>query len=207
MGQVRGEEPALSGGVNGWGGATGWPDTDVADGAGLRSQDRLFELRISMPLPSELLSCLQRIKPLLAAMKTWERWGVYEAVLSLCVACHNEPNDSPAQVEWMYYPSGQLRRTAVVQHGQLHGPIVWYYRNGAWQKTSYYVRGQAVGSKVLFDLTGKPLERHVYDMKGRIFFYTGVQRMGAPFEHNPAATHQHTGYRFLWPCVRGLNSI
>ena len=44
VGQVRGEEPALSGGVN-VGGATGWPDADVADGMGLRPPARLLELR------------------------------------------------------------------------------------------------------------------------------------------------------------------
>jgi len=37
-----------------------------------------------------------------------------------------------------------------------------------------------VGSKVLFDSTGKPLEYYVYDMKGRMFFVQGYDKRGRP---------------------------
>ena len=40
--------------------------------------------------------------------------------------------------------------------------------------------GRAVGSKVLFDSTGKPLEHHVYDMKGLMFFVQGYDKRGRP---------------------------
>ena len=42
-------------------------------------------------LPSELLGCFQRVEPLLTAMKTWKRRGVYGIVLDLCVAATANP--------------------------------------------------------------------------------------------------------------------
>ena len=55
------------------GSATGWLDAYVTNEVGLRLPDSLLELRISMPYPSELLGCFQRIEPLLAVIKTWKR--------------------------------------------------------------------------------------------------------------------------------------
>ena len=46
-------------------------------------------------LPSELLGCFQRIEPLLAAMKTWKRRGIYGVVLDLCVAATANPTTRP----------------------------------------------------------------------------------------------------------------
>jgi hypothetical protein len=94
-------------------------------------------------------------------MKTWKRLGIKGASVCLCVACHSKPADLPVQVVKSYYASGQVLRTAAVQNGQLNGPVVWYYRNGARQETARFMRGRAVGSKVLFDSTGTPVERHV----------------------------------------------
>lgn len=113
-------------------------------------------------------------------MKIWKHWCVSGAALSLCAACHSGPADAPVQVVKDYYASGQLQQTRAVQHGQLNGPVVSYYRNGARQETAHFVRGRAVGSRVLFDSTGKPLERHVYDSTGRMFFVQGYDKQGRP---------------------------
>jgi len=40
--------------------------------------------------------------------------------------------------------------------------------------------GQARGEQVLFDSTGKPLERHVYDTTGRLFLVQGYDKQGCP---------------------------
>ena len=67
-----------------------------------------------------------------------------------------------------------------VQNGQPNGPVVWYYPNGAQKETARYVQGRPLGSKILFDSTGKPLERHVYDTTGRLFLVQGYDKQGCP---------------------------
>lgn len=103
-------------------------------------------------------------------MKTMKRVGAAGTALGLCMACQSGPADPSVQVVKAYYASGQLRQTSAVQHGQFHGPVVWYYRNGARKTTAHFVQGVSVGNTVLFDSTGKPVERHVYDATGRMIY-------------------------------------
>ena len=84
------------------------------------------------------------------------------------------------QIVKSYNASGELRQTVAVQNGQPNEPVVWYYPNGARKETARHVQGRPVGSKALFDSTGKPSERHVYDTTGCLFLVQGYDKQGCP---------------------------
>jgi hypothetical protein len=80
-----------------------------------------------------------------------------------------------------YFKSGVLQSRSHLTNGLLNGTALQYYQNGILSQKGVYTNGTQTGITLLFDsLTGKPVERHIYNQAGQLIYLNDYDKQGKP---------------------------